>query len=237
MFAFKTRVAAAIVAALTVVPAVGALAQEADAPARDQAQGQNQGRFQGGLFDAVLDHLGINQGEVISWVRTGGTLAELAEEQGSSGDALVAAMMEVVDARIDEAIANGADPDRAAEFRENAEARIADVVFSTHDGNPGVGNSDAKGLILETVTDFLDVNRGEVISWVRTGGTLADLAEANGSSGDALEAALVGAVQDKVDEAIAADKISEERGAEIVANASERIAEFVYEVHTPGRGR
>lgn len=237
MFAIKTKVTAAMVAALTVIPAAGAVAQQVDTPAQARAEDQHQGRFQGDLFDAVLDHLGVNRGEVVSWVRTGGTLAELADEQGSSGEALVAAMMEVVDARIDEAIANGADPERAAEFRESAEARITDVVFSRHDGNQGVGNSDAKGLILDTVTELLGVNRGRVISWVRTGGTLAELAQEHGSSGEALEAALVGAVQQRVDEAIASGKITVERGLEIVENATARIGEIVNEVHTPGRGR
>lgn len=237
MFAIKTKVTAAMVAALTVIPAAGAVAQQVDTPAQARAQDQHQGRFQGDLFDAVLDHIGVNRGEVVSWVRTGGTLAELADEQGSSGEALVAAMMEVVDARIDEAIANGADPERAAEFRESAEARITDVVFSRHDGNQGVGNSDAKGLILDTVTELLGVNRGRVISWVRTGGTLAELAQEHGSSGEALEAALVGAVQQRVDEAIASGKITVERGLEIVENATARIGEIVNEVHTPGRGR
>ena len=247
MLALRTGVAVAAIVAGTMSPQLTAIAAaqtpeaaEAQEQRQEQAQDQDNGRRQGDLMDALLGHLDVSRGDVISHVRTGGTLAELAEENGSSGDELVDVLMAVVDAKIDQAIADGADPERAEEFRANAAERITNMVFSTHDGpggNPGIGNGEAKDLLLDTVMDFLDVNKGEVVSHVRTGGTLAELADENGSSGPELEAALVAAVQARVDQAIDDGKISEERGDEIVANAAERINEVVYKVHTPGQGR
>lgn len=91
--------------------------------------------------------------------------------------------------------------------------------------------------VLDTVTEFPRRQSGSGDLPGPNRGTLAELAEAEGSTGAALEAELVGVVQQRVDEAIAAGKIGVERGAEIIENATERIDEIVYEVHTPGRGR
>lgn len=246
MLALRTGIAVSAILIGTMAPQLTAVAEAQTTPASEQAQGQggqdqDKGRFQGDLMDALLDHLDISKGDLISHVRTGGTVAELAEQNGSSGEEVVEVLMAVVDIRLDEAIADGKiDEARAAEIRANAEERITNMVFSTHEGptgNPGIGNREARGMLLDTVMEFLDLNQGEVVSHVRTGGTLAELAEANGSSGPELETALVAAVQARVDEAVTDGKITVERGEEIVANATERIGEIVYKVHTPGRGR
>ena len=235
----KSGMAVAAIAAGTVVPQVASTPSNDTAPPPAQAQDQDNGRFQGDFMDTVLEVLGVSRGQVISHVRTGGTLAELAEQNGSSGEELVDALVDVANDKIDAALAAGAiDEARAEELRAEAEERITDAVYSTHGGgNPGLGNKPFRGLILDTTMDFLDLNQGQVVSHVRTGGTLAELAEENGSSGPELEGALVDAVDARLQEAVANGDIDPEQAERLLERATNRIGEIVYKVHTPGRGK
>ncbi|MDR9451544.1 MAG: hypothetical protein RI637_10045, partial [Acidimicrobiia bacterium] len=193
------------------------------------------------LMDAILDHLDVSRGEVISHVRTGGTLADLAEENGSSGEQLVEVLLTVADDQIDAALQAGRiDEAKAEELHRRAEERITNLVFSTHDWphpGPGLGNRPFRGLVLGTTMEFLDLNQGQVVSHVRTGGTLAELAEENGSSGPELEAALVEAVTQLLDGLVAEGRISQEQADRLLERATKRIGVIVYAVHKPGNGR
>lgn len=234
---------AVVVGSLIAAMAVPAVAFAQEAPSSDNSATQeNRGRF-GEPMDVVTDLLGVSKGDVISHVRTGGTLASLAEENGSSGDAVIDALMVVVDERIDEAVASGdADPDKAEEFRAKMLERITTFVYTTHDGpdggrrgNPGIGNGEFRSLMMDTIQSTLDVNQGQLVSHIRTGGTLAELAEENGSSGPELEADLVAAVDARLAQAVVDGDITEEQAAQLLERATEHIGEMVYKVFTPGR--
>lgn len=239
MFAVaKAAMAAAALVGGTIVPQA---AQTPADPPPVVAQDQDRGRHQGDFMDAILDHLDVTRGEVISHLRTGGTLADLAEENGSSGEELVEVLLAIADDKIDAALRSGRiDEAQAEELHRRAEERITNFVFSTHDGphpGPGLGNRPFRGLVLETTMEFLDLNQGQVVSHMRTGGTLAELAEENGSSGPELEAALVDAVAQVLDGLVAEGRITQERADRLLEQATERIGVIVYAVHTPGKGR
>lgn len=192
-------------------------------------------------MDAVLEHLDVSRGEVISHLRTGGTLADLAEENGSSGEELVEVLLAIADDRIDATLEAGRiDEAKAEELRQRAEERITNFVYSTHDGpppGPGLGNRPFRALVLDTTMEFLDLNQGQVVSHLRTGGTLSELAEENSSSGTELEAALVEAVAEVLDGFVEEGRIIQEQADHLLERATERIGVIVYAVHTPGKGR
>ena len=90
--------------------------------------------------------------------------------------------------------------------------------------------------LFDVIEEEFDLNQGQIISHVRTGGTLAELAEENGSSGEELVDTLYAYVEAKVQAAIDEGNISEERGAEILENAVDRLNHMVFDAHEPGRG-
>ncbi|MFQ5522775.1 MAG: hypothetical protein ACE5F5_04260 [Acidimicrobiia bacterium] len=94
-----------------------------------------------------------------------------------------------------------------------------------------------QGPIMEFITEFLGVTQGEVTSNWATGNTLADLAEANGSSGEELFEALMAQVNAHIDQALADGKIDEARADELRARAEERLTRLVFEAHQPRRDR
>ena len=236
MFA-TLKVGAASLALVGTTLAGTAMAQET--PPDNPGAAQDQGRFQGPLMDTILTFLDISKGDVISNWATGDALADLAEANGSTGEALAEALMDVVNARIDEAVANGnVDQERAAELKAKAEERINHLVFEAHGGpggGPGLGGEIRQGL-MDVIEEELGLNQGQIVSHVRTEGTLAELAEENGSSGEELVDALYAYVEAKVQTAIDEGNISEERGVEILENAVDRLNHMVFDAHEPGRG-
>lgn len=80
---------------------------------------------------------------------------------------------------------------------------------------------------LGRVADILGVDADVIRDELEAGGTLADIAAANGSSGSALVEELVADLSNKLDEAVAADRITQERADEVLAEASAKITTLV----------
>lgn len=88
-------------------------------------------------FGEALEELGISAEEIQAGREAGLTLAEVAAEQGVAEDDLVAALVDHAVERVDAAVeAGNLDADRAAEMKENAGERIAELV----DREPGDRN-------------------------------------------------------------------------------------------------
>jgi hypothetical protein len=84
--------------------------------------------------------------------------------------------------------------------------------------------------------EFLGVTPEEARAALSEGQTLAELAEANGSSADELIDFLIAQLEAHLDEAVANDRITEAEQAEILESAEERITALVngdIEPHRP----
>ncbi len=85
----------------------------------------------------------------------------------------------------------------------------------------------------------LGISVDDLTEALQSGQTLAEVAEANGSSAEAVIAFMEGELADHLAESVANGDIDQERADEIAANASERIAERVNDGggHEGRRGR
>lgn len=184
----------------------------------------------------TAEFLDVTHGDVVSILARGGTLADLADENGSSGEDLAAALVAIAQSHADEAVASGrATQEQADAFMERVTAAIDDAVFDAH--HPGRGHRDdgLRALLWRTTLEYLDATRGDIVSTFARGGTLADLAEAGGSSGEELVVVLVEVVAEKLDEKVADGTIDEAERDEILSRLAERIETFVFSTHEPGR--
>lgn len=92
--------------------------------------------------------------------------------------------------------------------------------------------------VFKATAEFLGLTGDEMRAAIQEYDTLADLAAANGSSGDALIAFLVGQVQERLDQAVADGKIDQATADEKAAEAETKITEFVNsDIPEPGQGR
>ena len=139
----RALVSIAVVASM-VLGATAALAQE---PATDRPQATRQGegpaktRYGAFMLNQTMEFLDVNKGQIVSTLAKGDTLADLATEQGSSGDELVDALVAVVDTRLQQAVTDGTiTEEEAADYLARAKDRITNAVFEPH--HPGRGNGE-----------------------------------------------------------------------------------------------
>ena len=95
---------------------------------------------------------------------------------------------------------------------------------------------------LQGVAEFLDLTPDEMRAALAEYDTLADLAAANGSSGDELIAYLVGQAEEHIADAVADGRMTQEQADEKLADLEDHIAELVNSAipepgdHPIGRG-
>ena len=93
------------------------------------------------------------------------------------------------------------------------------------------------GAHLEEIAEFLGITSEEIREALQEGSTLGDIADANGSSAEELIGFMVDQASERLDEAVADGRITEEEAAERLAEITERITEGVNEgFEGPGFG-
>jgi hypothetical protein len=83
--------------------------------------------------------------------------------------------------------------------------------------------------LLSDAADAIGVDEDELLDALREGETIADLAEENGVDAQTVIDALVASVRERLDEAVADGDIEQDAADERLADATERITEFVNE--------
>jgi hypothetical protein len=93
---------------------------------------------------------------------------------------------------------------------------------------PHLRHGIGRGLVaVREAADFLGMTGQELVEALRDGATLADLADAHGLAAEALIDHLVGVAEERLDEAVADGRITEDQKAEMLAEATERITGLV----------
>lgn len=117
------------------------------------------------------------------------------------------------------------------------QAQLDAVVTALGDAGPiggGHGGPGGRGAHLDVVATTLGLTEAEVRDAISNGQTLAQLAEANGSTGQALIDVLVAEVKAHLDEEVAAGEHTQEEADAKLAEATTRITEFVNNTDTAG---
>ena len=96
--------------------------------------------------------------------------------------------------------------------------------FKGRDGHRGMRGGPGH---LDQVAEFLGVDAQVIQDGLESGDTLAGIAAANGSSGTALVDSLVADLTEKLDGAVADERIDQGKADEILAEASEKITTMV----------
>ena len=133
---------------------------------------------------------------------------------------------------VDEALADGRiTEEQAAEIRTRIESGEGSFFLKqAHRGHHRGG--DAVGQVAE----FLGLTPEEVAEALESGQTLVQVAEANGSTEEALAAFLLGELEARLAEAVESGKIDQARADEMLANASERITQMINHEGLPQSG-
>jgi hypothetical protein len=181
------------------------------------------------VIDALGELTGLSKREIVAQLFDGKTFAQIAESHGSSGDALVDEVLANASDRLEDAVASGyISQERSDEILANLEEFLPKLVFGEVDWRPG--HPLRRFALLDEVADTIGITVHDLRDSLAEGQSMADVAEANGVSEEALEAALMEALGVRLADLVEDDKIEQALADEILSAAPARIDELVNHV-------
>jgi hypothetical protein len=155
-----------------------------------------------------------------------GFLDSLAKHLGVSREKLDEATKAAAKDQVDEALAEGKitkeQADEAKKRIDSGEGRL----FGFGRG-PGFGHRGAPGGHLEDAASYLGLTLDQLVTQLRSGKSLADVAKAEGKSVDGLKKALVESEKKELDAAVAAGRLTEAQAKEILARKTEHLDDMI----------
>jgi DNA-binding phage protein len=159
----------------------------------------------------------------------GNVLAKVAEKLGVSEDELKAAIQDAQLETIDEAAADGRITEGQADrLKERAEGGAPFFHRRPYHHNP------APRLIIPAAAQVLNLEGAALIEQIKSGSSLAEVAEAQGMSRENFTAALIVQTEAQLDTLVAEEKLTEEQ-AERIAQGIEANIDRIVDGH-PGAG-
>ena len=156
---------------------------------------------------------------------------DVAEELGVTPARVTDALRQALENRVDEAVEAGRLTEaQGAELKERLQSDDVPLLRGPLFGHgPGhLGRPGGRGFArLEPAAAYLGVTQAELRESLRAGDALAEIAAEAGKSVDGLVDALVAEQTERLDEAVAAGRISAERRDQLAAGLEERVTALV----------
>ncbi len=197
----------------------------------------------GAQLDVLTETLGLDADELRAALAEGKSLATIAAEQGVAVEDLSAALVAQAEERIDDAVADGLlDAERAEDMKANLAERIDDHINripgerAEGEFGPGKGRRGPGGLFGDRaemgaeLAEFLGLSTDELRAAFADGQSLADVADGQDVSEEALVEFLLGQLEERLDQAIEDKKIDAERAEQMLEDAEERIQDHIDDV-------
>jgi polyhydroxyalkanoate synthesis regulator phasin len=186
-----------------------------------------------GAVVAVLALGALALGGVVTSAQEGdspiGTFfSKLADKLGVSEEEMNTAVQEVQSDMIDEAVAEGTlTEDQAAQLRDRLEEGDFVFPFGGRGVGHGWGGGGIRGVTPEAAAQVLGMTEDELLTELKDGKTLAEVAEAQGMSVDAFETALLDQVQAQLDELVTDGTLTQAQADEQFQRVEENIDDIV----------
>ena len=153
-------------------------------------------------------------------------LDDVAKELGVESSRLSEALRRACENRIDEAVESGELSDsEATELRGRLEAGEVPLLRGLHGSGGHRGAHPGAGL--DAAATYLGVTEAELRESLRSGDTLAEVAEEQGKSVEGLVAALVAEARARLDDAVESGRLTEARRDELAEGLEESITALV----------
>jgi hypothetical protein len=181
-------------------------------------------RTRGGLVSAASSYLGLTPAQLHEELRSK-TLAQIAAATpGKSEAGLIAALLAAVKAKIP-------SPPPALEARIKAIVNRSPATELKRHAGLGAARH---GALRAAALSYLGLSRHQLILEMKTGKTLAEIADATpGKSAAGLTEALVNAIKPRLDAAVASHRLSKQEEAAHLSRLKGRIARLLSH-HHPG---
>jgi len=206
---------------------VGAGAAVAVAKAPGKAKPRAVKVQQRGLLPAAAAYLGVTPVALRAELRSGKSLAQVATAKGKSVDGLESALLSALRSKVQAAKAAGKlDAARADRLLQRAPQLVERLVNATPRARAPRAKI-ARGGLLKVAATYLGVTNAQLVTELRAGKSLAQVATAKSKSVDGLEQALLAALKQKVDAAVAAGRLPAARAQRLLERAPAHIERLV----------
>lgn len=158
----------------------------------------------------------------------------VAARLGITGDQLRAAFKAELAARIDAAVAAGRlTPDQGAKLKERI-AKANGLGLGIRRGfaerHKALLGRIAKAKAMGPAATYLGMTRADLVAALKSGKSLAQIAQSKGKSVDGLVAAIVAPAKARAARAVANGKLTQQRSDELIAKLTERVQALVQRV-------
>ena len=204
------------------------------------------------MLDAAAKALGMTTADVQTQLRSGKTLADLAQSKGVSQDAVKQAIVAAQKAQVDQAQQAGRlTADQATQIKSRIDQEAANLDLTKPFGRgfgpggfgPGKGGQMPGGpgmmggqTMLDAVAKALGMTTADVQTQLQGGKTLADLAQSKGVSQDAVKQAIVAAQKAQIDQAQQAGHLTVDQATQMKQRIDQNAANLDLTKPFFGRG-
>ncbi len=173
--------------------------------------------------------IGISDADLVKDLAGGQTIAQVAQAHNVQPSTVISALVTAADAKVTAALnAHKITPARAQKLDARIPTVAANFVNKAHKGAiirdvlPGL-RKDAVKLTAKTI----GITPKQLESEVKGGKTVAQVASEHGSSGTAVTAALVKAIDAKITALVSSHKLTSAQGQALEAKVPAKVANFV----------
>ena len=209
-------------AAILTVGIVGASTAFAH-PGPDRAQPRK------AMVNTVADVLDLEKQELISELKSGKTLAEVAQENGVGVEDLIGTLVDLASERMDAAVESGkVTAENAEEKLSSVEERISamvDRVMPMARGFGGMIRHRGGHSVINAASDELGIGKQELVRELRGGNTISGLAAEYGVGTEAIIDTVVSGAGKGLARAVANGAITQEKADERLAMIEEKVTE------------
>jgi hypothetical protein len=206
-----SRKALAVVAA-AIVCAGAAFAGSADAAKR---------HGQGALLRAAAQYIGVSRAELVKDAREGQTLAQIATAHGKTVAGLKSAMLAALEARLDGAVSAKRLTSAQAQARLARADKLIDRLVNARLGKAAL--RPARARLVNISARYIGLTPKALRVELKAGKSLAQVAVANGKTAAGLKDALLEPLEQTLDKARAAGRISSAEVQTRLARISARM--------------
>jgi hypothetical protein len=222
-------IAAASVAALMLVPVAAAKPHHHhhQSVAQLKAHGRASATHHGSVVAAAVAYLQLDRATIAADLEAGQSLAQIATAQGKTADGLVAALLAPAKLRLDAAVAAGRlTSDQETAFLAKLQTAVTAIV--NHASTPHVVPVRVStASILKPALNYLGLDFRALVTQLRSGKTLAQVAVAQGKTAAGLVDAVVASVKAQLDARVTAGKLTAAQETTFLATLQTNVAKLV----------
>lgn len=166
------------------------------------------------IMNVIATTLGMEQADLQTELQSGKTVAQLAGEKGVSTSTIVDAIVAAYKTSLDLSVTNG----NLTQTQADAVLEAVRVFAPSY-----LEQSFARNTPMTAIAKVLGMTEAELMTAMRDGKTIADLAQEKGVSTDAIVNAIVAAEKERLDQAVADAKLTQAQ-ADALLNVTRAMA-------------